>query len=84
MEKFVLLKSMFNKGIEWGYAKSNPCNKAVKPKSAKSKLINFYTEAQIQQLIELFPKLHFKHQLQIKIALFCGLRTTEIAGLHFE
>lgn len=84
VEKFVLLKSMFNKAIEWGYVESNPCDKAVKPKRSKSKRINFYTEAQIQQLIEVLPKLHIKHQLQIKIALFCGLRMTEIAGLHFE
>lgn len=84
IEKFVLLKSMFNKAIEWGYVDSNPCERAVKPKRAKSKRINFYTEAQIQQLLALLPKLHIKHQLQIKIALFCGLRMTEIAGLRFE
>lgn len=84
VEKFALLKSMFNKAIEWGYMDSNPCDRATKPKRAKSKRINFYTEAQIQQLLEVLPKFHIKHQLQIKIALFCGLRMTEIAGLRFE
>lgn len=84
VEKFVLLKNMFNKAIEWGYITSNPCDKAVKPKRAKTKRINFYMESQIQQLLEVMPKLHIKHQLQIKIALFCGLRMSEIAGLQFE
>lgn len=84
VEKFVLLKSMFNKAIEWGYMDSNPCDRATKPKRAKSKRINFYTESQIQQLLDVLPKFHIKHQLQIKIALFCGLRMTEIAGLRFE
>lgn len=84
VEKFVLLKSMFNKAIEWGYVDSNPCDKATKPKRPKSKRINFYTESQIQQLLEVLPKFHIKHQLQIKIALFCGLRMTEIAGLRFD
>lgn len=84
VEKFVLLKSMFNKAIEWGYMDSNPCEKATKPKRSKSKRINFYTEAQIQQLLDILPQLHIKHQLQIKIALFCGLRMTEIAGLRFR
>lgn len=84
VEKFVLLKSMFNKAIEWGYVDVNPCDKAIKPKRAKSKRINFYTESQIQQLLNLLPNLHIKHQLQIKIALFCGLRMTEIAALRFE
>lgn len=41
VEKFVLLKSMFNKAIEWGYVDTNPCDKATKPKRAKSKRINF-------------------------------------------
>lgn len=84
VEKFGLLKRMFNKAIEWGYVESNPCDKAVKPKRAKSKRINFYSVAQIQQLLELLPKFHIKHQLQIKIALFCGLRMSEIAGLQFK
>lgn len=84
VEKFVLLKSMFNKAIEWGYMDSNPCEKATKPKRPKSKKINFYTEAQIHQLLNTLPQLHIKHQLQIKIALFCGLRMTEIAALRFE
>ncbi|WP_172954370.1 site-specific integrase [Solibacillus sp. R5-41] len=84
VEKFVLLKSMFNKAIEWGYIQSNPCDKAVKPKRAKSKRINFYTESQIQHLLAVLPKFHIKHQLQTKIALFCGLRMTEIVALRFE
>lgn len=84
VEKFVLLKSMFNKAIEWGYVNANPCDKATKPKRPKSKRINFYTETQIQQLLDVLPQLHMKHQLQIKIALFCGLRMTEIAALRFE
>ncbi|MEK4229298.1 tyrosine-type recombinase/integrase [Solibacillus sp. FSL H8-0538] len=75
---------MFNKAIEWGYVDSNPCDKAVKLKRAKSKRINFYTESQIQHLLDVLPKLHIKHQLKIKNALFCGLRMTEIAGLRFE
>lgn len=84
IEKFVLLNSMFNKAIEWGYLEVNPCAKATKPKRQKSKRINYYTEAQIQHLLSVLPKLHIKHQLQIKIALFCGLRMTEIASLQFE
>lgn len=75
---------MFNKAIEWGHLEVNPCTKATKPKRQKSKRINYYTEAQIQHLLTVLPELHIKHQLQIKIALFCGLRMSEIAALQFE
>ena len=84
VEKFVLLNTMFNKAIEWGYLEVNPCAKATKPKRQKSKRINYYTEAQIHHLLTVLPKLHIKHQLQIKIALFCGLRMSEIAALQIE
>lgn len=38
----------------------------------------------MKKLLRIIPLLHIKHQLQIKIALFCGLRMAEIAGLRFE
>ncbi|RPJ94018.1 site-specific integrase [Rummeliibacillus sp. TYF005] len=83
-EKFAMLNTMFNRAIEWGYIEVNPCAKATKPKRKKTRRINYYTEEQIKQLLHVIPKLHIKHQLQIKIALYCGLRMAEIAGLRFE
>ena len=83
-EKYCLLKSMFNRAIEWGYTETNPVLKATKQSRKNTKAINYYNEQQMKQLLELLPKLHIKHQLQIKIALFCGLRLTEISGLRFE
>lgn len=83
-EKYCLLKCMFNRAIEWGYCETNPVLKATKQSRKNTKAINYYNEQQIKQLLELLPKLHIKHQLQIKIALFCGLRLTEISGLRFE
>lgn len=84
VEKFTLLNTMFNKAIEWGYIDTNPCAKASKPKRVRAKRINYYTKPQINQLLTILPKFHIKHQLQIKIALFCGLRMSEIAGLRFD
>ncbi|WP_196228946.1 tyrosine-type recombinase/integrase [Lysinibacillus sphaericus] len=84
IEKFVLMITMFNKAIEWGCLEVNPYAKANKPKRAKTKRINYYTESHIQLLLSVLPKFHIKHQLQIKIALFYGLRMAEIAGLRFE
>lgn len=82
--KFMLLNTMFNKAVEWGHIEVNPCAKATKPKRSKTKRINYYTESQMQQLLSILPKLHIKHQLQIKIAMYCGLRMSEIAGLRFN
>jgi len=67
-----------------GYLEVNPCANATKPKRQKSKRINYYTEPQMQQLLSTLPKLHIKHQLQIKIAMYCGLRMSEIVGLRLD
>ncbi|MFJ7405858.1 MULTISPECIES: tyrosine-type recombinase/integrase [unclassified Lysinibacillus] len=83
-EKFMLLNTIFNKAIEWGHIEVNPCAKATKPKRSKLKRINYYTEQQMQQLLSILPKLYIKHQLQIKIAMYCGLRMSKITGLRFH
>lgn len=83
-EKFVMLNTIFNKAIGWGYIEVNPCAKATKPKRTKTRRINYYTEEQIKLLLSVIPNLHIKHQLHIKIAMFCGLRMAEIAGLRFH
>ncbi|MFE6168749.1 tyrosine-type recombinase/integrase [Viridibacillus arvi] len=84
VEKFTFLNMLFNKAVEWGYIEKNPCSKATKPKRISRKTINYYNEEQVKKLLRIIPLLHIKHQLQIKIALFCGLRMGEIAGLRFE
>lgn len=84
IEKHVLLKTMFNKAIAWGYIEKNPMDSVKKPVRGCSKKANYYTKKQMDLLLDVLDKLYIKHRLQIKLALFCGLRMTEIAGLRFE
>ncbi len=45
IEMFVLMNTMFNKAIEWGCLEVNLCTMTNKPKRAKTKRINYYTES---------------------------------------
>ena len=84
VEKYGLLKSMFNKAIEWGYIEKNPLDSIKKPIRSPNNKSNYYNKKQIDLLLDVLDELHIKHRLQIKLALFCGLRMSEIAGLRFS
>lgn len=84
VEKYGLLKSMFNKAIEWGYIEKNPLDSVKKPMRSSNNKSNYYNKKQIDLLLGVLDELHNKHRLQIKLALFCGLRMSEIAGLRFN
>lgn len=84
IEKHGLLKSMFNRAIEWGYIDKNPVNNVKKPSRSINKKANYYNINQIELLLKIIDNLHVKHRLQIKLALYCGLRMSEIAGLRFN
>ena len=84
VEKYGLLKTMFNKAIEWGYIEKNPLDSVKKPTRSSNNKSNYYNKKQIDLLLGVLDELHNKHRLQIKLALFCGLRMSEIAGLRFN
>lgn len=83
-EKFNLIRSMLNVAIEWNLLETNPCNGIKLKQKARYKKPNYYNKKQIEALLEVLPHLNIKHALQIKIALYSGLRMSEIVGLTLD
>lgn len=75
-----LLKSMFNRAIEWKKAKENPCN-AVKLFKENNQRLRYLEQEDIQKLLA-----NCNGYLKgiITVALFAGLRKSEILNLKWN
>ncbi|MGN4123498.1 hypothetical protein ACMGD3_00375 [Lysinibacillus sphaericus] len=81
--KYTVLKSIFSKAIDWGVVQENPMKGVKRPYVEKRyREIQFYNENQLKQLLSILDQVYPKHRLQIKLAVFGGLRMTEIAGIR--
>lgn len=83
--KYMVLKSIFSKAIDWGVIQENPMKGVKRPYVEKRhREIQFYNANQLKQLLSILDQVYPKHKLQIKLAVFGGLRMTEIAGIRLE
>jgi len=85
--KFLLLKSIFSKANKWEVLNHNPTVNVDPPETSKRyKDIEFYTTDQLKLLLYVLDNenVYPKHKMQIKMAVFGGLRKSEIAGLRVE
>ena len=74
------LRCMFNKGIEWGLAESNPC-KGVKLFKENNQRLRFLEKEEIATLLS-----HCSEHLKpiVIVALNTGMRKSEILGLKWR
>ncbi|MDX8047507.1 site-specific integrase [Gracilibacillus sp. S3-1-1] len=85
LAKYVVLKSIFAKAIEWRVISDNPMNGMKPPKvKKKEKKLRFYDGQQLQNLFEILDHVNEKHKIQIKLAALVGLRMGEIGGIRLE
>jgi len=81
--QFRLLRTIFNKAVEWDLLTSNPMQFLKEPKREKKK-VNFYNEQEMLHLMNVLDNVYPKHRIMIKLAAIGGLRRNEIAGLQEE
>lgn len=82
--KYMVLKSIFAKAVEWDIIKDNPTKGIKEPKSKTKRKIDFYTEDEIKHLMNVLEDVYPKHRIMIKLAVIGGLRRGEIAGIREE
>lgn len=83
--KYVVLKSIFSKAIEWRVIDENPMQGVKAPYyEPKQKELAFYDEEQLKQLFEVLKQVNPKNRIRIKLAALAGLRLSEIAGIRLE
>lgn len=82
-ERFLVLKSIFAKAVDWEVIKSNPTSNVKAPKRELKKA-GFYTEEELQHLFKVLENVYPKHRIIIKLAAIGGLRRAEILGIREE
>lgn len=81
--KFLLLKSIFAKALEWDVLTQNPTKGIKEPKREKKK-VDYYNEEELNHLMEVLDNCYPKHRIVIKLAAIGGMRRAEIAGIREE
>lgn len=85
LSKYVILKSIFSKAVEWRFIEENPMEGLKPPKpNQKYKYLKFYDEHQLRDLFNALEKVMEKHRIQIKLAALVALRMGEIGGIRLE
>lgn len=76
-----LLNSAYKQAIRRGMLKTNPCEYAVIPKQQKPE-ISILTNTEIRKFVTALDSAAIDFKVMCELALFCGLRKSEILGLH--
>ena len=76
-----LLKSTYKDAIRRGIMNHNPCEYATIPKQVKPK-ITFMTTDEMRLFIDALKTTNPDFKVMCELALFCGLRKSEIYGLY--
>lgn len=85
LHKYVVLKSIFAKAVEWKVLKENPMDGMKPPRTEKRhKELEFYDKYQIERLFDVLEHVNKKHKMQIKLTVLTGLRMGELGGIRIE
>lgn len=76
-----LLRSAYRSAIRRGILNHNPCEYAVLPKQRKPE-IQILSDTDIAQFVAALEHTPLDFKVACELALFCGLRRSEIMGLH--
>lgn len=76
-----LLSAAYERAIRTGQLSNNPCKNVKLPK-AEQKEVDIFTEDQIAKFLKALDSETLDYQVAFKLALFCGLRRSEILGLR--
>lgn len=75
-----LLSSAYESAVKLGQLEKNPCKNITLPKKERAK-IDIFTEEQIMCFIRELNRERLDYKVAYELALFCGLRRSEILGL---
>lgn len=79
-----VLRSLFNYAVEWEVIPSSPLAGISKPKEPDRPEMKVYDEADLARLFEALASEPPKIRAAVMLAVTCGLRRGEIAGLEWD
>ena len=78
-----LLSSAFKMAVRQGMLNANPCEYAVTPRQTKSEK-KILKDSEIRKFVRSLDSAPMDFKVACELALFCGLRKSEIMGLHSD
>lgn len=79
-----LLSLIFNTAIKWDFIDNNPCSKVMKPPTQASPEMDFYTEREINEIMDCLEHEDIALRVAIHMLIFGGFRRGELLGLYWE
>lgn len=83
---YVIVQSIFRRGIEQGFIRENPCHNVILPKNRNKKKKTSLDENEINRFMELLNTKVWDEDFKriIKVLLYTGMRSGECLGLAWE
>lgn len=83
---YVVIQSIFRRGVEQGYIRESPCHNVILPKNRLEKKKMSLDESEIKRFMELLDTKPWDEDFKriIKVLLYTGMRSGECLGLMWE
>jgi integrase len=78
-----VLSASYDRAIQLGMLTENPCSKVTLPKN-KKKDVDIFSDSDVATFISALENERLDYKVGYKLALYCGLRRSEILGLREE
>lgn len=78
-----VLSASYDRAIQLGMLTENPCSKVTLPKN-KKKDVDIFSDSDVATFIGALENERLDYKVGYKLALYCGLRRSEILGLREE
>ena len=78
-----VLSASYDRAIQLGMLTENPCSKVALPKN-KKKDVDIFSDSDVAIFISALENERLDYKVGYKLALYCGLRRSEILGLREE
>ena len=78
-----LLSSAYDNAVRLGQLENNPCKFVTLPKKEQAK-IEIFTEEEVNIFLRALNDVRLDYKVAYELALFCGLRRSEVLGLREE
>lgn len=83
---YVIVQSIFRRGVQQGFIRNNPCHDVILPKDRNKKKITSLDEEQTKRFLKLLEEKKWDNDVKriFKVLIFTGLRASECLALSWD